>query len=40
MKTIYALNRDIILKAIREKGQITYKGRLIRIAPDLSTKII
>jgi hypothetical protein len=25
-----------ILKAVREKGQVTYKGRPIRITPDLS----
>ena len=25
-----------ILKAIREKGQVTYKGRPIRITPDFS----
>ena len=25
-----------ILKAIREKGQVTYKGRPIRIIPDFS----
>ena len=29
-----ALNKDRILKAVREKGQVTYKGRPIRIAPD------
>jgi hypothetical protein len=29
-----ALNKDRILKAIREKGQVTYKGRPIRITPD------
>jgi hypothetical protein len=26
-----------ILKAVREKGQVTYKGRPIRITPDVST---
>jgi hypothetical protein len=25
-----------MLKAVREKGQVTYKGRLIRITPDFS----
>jgi hypothetical protein len=25
-----------ILKAVREKGQVTYKGRTIRITPDFS----
>ena len=27
-----------ILKAVRKKGQVTYKGRLIRMTPDFSTK--
>jgi hypothetical protein len=31
IRTTNALNRDRILKAIREKGQVTYKGRPIRI---------
>jgi hypothetical protein len=31
-----ALNKDRILKAVTEKGQVTYKGRPIRITPDLS----
>jgi hypothetical protein len=31
-----ALNKDRILKAVREKGQVTYKGRPIRITPGLS----
>ena len=34
--TINALNKDRILKAVREKGQVTYKGRPIRITPDFS----
>ena len=25
-----------MLKAVREKGQVTYKGRPIRITPDFS----
>jgi hypothetical protein len=29
-------NKERILKAIREKGQVTYKGRLIRITADFS----
>ena len=37
IKTPNALNNERILKAIREKVQITYKGRLIRITPDFST---
>jgi hypothetical protein len=31
-----ALNKDRILKAVREKDQVTYKGRAIRITPDFS----
>jgi hypothetical protein len=31
-----ALNKERILKAVREKGQVTYKGRHIRITPDFS----
>jgi hypothetical protein len=31
-----ALNKDRILKAAREKGQVTYKSRPIRITPDFS----
>jgi hypothetical protein len=34
--TTNALNKDRILKAVREKGQVTYKGRPIRITPDFS----
>ena len=31
------LNKDRILKAVKEKkGQVTYKGRPIRITPDFS----
>jgi hypothetical protein len=36
IKTTNALNKDRILKAVREKGQVTYKGRPIRITPDFS----
>jgi hypothetical protein len=36
MKTPNAQNSERILKAAREKGQITYKGRPIRIKPDIS----
>jgi hypothetical protein len=35
-RTTNALNKDRILKAVRGKGQVTYKGRLIRITPDFS----
>ena len=31
-----ALNEDRILKAVRKKGQVTYKGRPIRITPVFS----
>ena len=31
-----ALNKERILKAVRGKGQVTYKGRPIRIIPDFS----
>ena len=36
VKTPNALNKERILKAVREKGQVTYKGRPIRITPDFS----
>jgi hypothetical protein len=36
IKTPNALNKERILKAVREKGQVTYKGRAIRITPDFS----
>jgi hypothetical protein len=36
IRTTNALNKDTILKAIRRKSQITYKGRPIRITPDFS----
>jgi hypothetical protein len=31
-------NKDRILKAVREKSQVTYKGRPIRITPDFSAE--
>jgi hypothetical protein len=34
--TTNALNKDRILKAVSEKGQVKYKGRPIRITPDFS----
>jgi hypothetical protein len=34
IKTPNAQNKERILKAIREKGQVTYKGRPIRITPN------
>jgi hypothetical protein len=36
VKTLNALNKERILKAVREKGQVTYKDRPMRIAPDFS----
>ena len=36
IRTTNALNKDRILKAVREKGQETYKGRPIRITPDFA----
>jgi hypothetical protein len=36
IRTTYALNKDRILKAVRENGQVTYKGRPIRNTPDFS----
>jgi hypothetical protein len=36
IKTPNALNKERILKAVREKGQVPYKGRPIRITPDFS----
>jgi hypothetical protein len=38
IRTTNALNKDRILKAVREKGQVTYKGWPIRITPDFSTE--
>jgi hypothetical protein len=31
-----ALKKERILKAVKEKGQVTYKGRPIRITPNFS----
>jgi hypothetical protein len=36
IKTPDAQNKERILKSVREKGQVTYKGRPIRITPDFS----
>jgi hypothetical protein len=36
LRTTNKLNKDRILKAVREKGQVTYKGKPIRITPDFS----
>jgi hypothetical protein len=40
IRTKNALNKDRILKAVREKGQVTCKGRPIRITPDFSPEIL
>ena len=39
IRTTTALNKDRILKALREKGQVTYKGKPIRITPDFSQRL-
>jgi hypothetical protein len=31
MRTTNTLNKDRILKAVREKGQVTYIGRLLEL---------
>ena len=36
VKTSNAQNKERILKAVKEKCQVTYKGRPIRITPDFS----
>jgi hypothetical protein len=40
MKTLNTENKERILKAAREKGQVTYKGRPIRITPDFLTETL
>ena len=40
IRTTNALNKDRILKAVRGKGQVTYKGRPIRITPDFSPETV
>jgi hypothetical protein len=40
IKTPNAQNKEKILKAVREKGQVTYKDRPIRITPDFSPEIL
>jgi hypothetical protein len=40
IRTTNALNKDRILKTVREKGQVTYKGKPIRITPDFSTETL
>jgi hypothetical protein len=38
IKTTSTQNRERILKAIREKKQVSYKGKPIKIAADFSTE--
>jgi hypothetical protein len=38
IKTRNTENREIILKSVRKKKQITYKGKPIKITADFSTK--
>ena len=38
IKTLNPQNKERILKAAREKGYVTYKGRPIRITPDFSAE--
>jgi len=40
IKTLNAQNKERIFKAVRQKGQVTYKGRSIRIIPDFSTETL
>jgi len=40
IKTLNVQNKEGILKDVREKGQVTYKDRPIRIIPDFSTKTL
>jgi hypothetical protein len=40
VKTPNAQNKERILKAVREKGQVTYNGRPIRFTPDFSPESI
>jgi hypothetical protein len=38
IRTTNALNKNRMLKAVREKGQVTYKGKPISITRDFSTE--
>jgi hypothetical protein len=40
IKTTSTENRERILKSVREKKQITYKGKPIKITADFSTEIL
>jgi hypothetical protein len=40
IKILNAQNNERILKAVREKGSVKYKGRPILITTDFSTKTL
>jgi hypothetical protein len=40
IKTASTENRERILKAVREKKQITYKGKTIKITADFSSETL
>ena len=40
IKTLNGQNKKRILKVVREKRQVTYQGRPIRITPDFSTETL
>jgi hypothetical protein len=40
IKTISTDNRERILKAVRQKKQITYKGKAMKITADFSTETL
>ena len=40
VRTTNVLNKDRILKAVKEKGQVTYKGKPIRITPVFSPETV
>jgi hypothetical protein len=40
VKTPIVINKERLLKAVRENGQVPYNGRAIRITPDFSTETI
>ena len=39
-QTPNAQNKERILKVVKEKGQVTYKGRFSRITSDFSTETL
>jgi hypothetical protein len=40
IKTTKVQNKERILKAVRENGQVKYEGRPIRITPDFSSETL